>query len=343
MFDDPHLRNQPLRNQPPWALALAALLLLAWGGAATADPPSLRLPLDCEPGQTCFIQAHVDRDPGSGATDYMCGGLTRNGHTGTDIAVIDAAAMHRGTKVLAAAAGTVTGMRDGVPDRSVEEMGTKSVDAVECGNGVVINHGDGWETQYCHLRRGSVKVRSKDRVAAGDVIGLVGLSGLTGFPHVHLEVRRFGKPIDPFDGEINDRVCGGATTSLWQDAPPYVPTGLIDAGFASRPPDQTAAESGALNESPIRRDAEALVFWVRLFGVEAQDRPHLRLLRPDGGTMVEVRADPINRHKERYFQFAGKKRVGPTWTPGVYRGEFRLLRGTDEKVVVSATREVQVR
>jgi hypothetical protein len=118
---------------------------------------------------------------------------------------------------------------------------------------------------------------------------------------------------------------------------------LIDAGFAGRQPDQLAAESGALNQNPIPRDAEALVFWVRLFGLEAQDRLQLRLLHPDGRTMVEVRGDPINRHKERYFQFAGKKRVGPTWAPGVYRGEFRLLRGADENVVVSATREVQVR
>ena len=61
-----------------------------------------------------------------------------------------------------------------------------------CGNGVVIRHADGWETQYCHLRRGSVQVAEGDRVEAGEPLGLVGMSGEANFPHVHLSVRRDG-------------------------------------------------------------------------------------------------------------------------------------------------------
>jgi D-3-phosphoglycerate dehydrogenase len=50
----------------------------------------------------------------------------------------------------------------------------------ECGNGVVIAHEDGWETQYCHMRRGSVAVQPGERVARGQTLGLVGCGRIGG-------------------------------------------------------------------------------------------------------------------------------------------------------------------
>ena len=41
------------------------------------------------------------------------------------------------------------------------------------GNGVVIDHGGGWISQYSHLRSGSVRVHPGDRVSAGQPLGLV--------------------------------------------------------------------------------------------------------------------------------------------------------------------------
>ncbi len=61
---------------------------------------------------------------------------------------------------------------------------------------VAIDHTDGFETRYAHLRK--VEVPEGKRVRRGDVIGTVGKSGnATGF-HLHYEVRRNGAPVDPW-------------------------------------------------------------------------------------------------------------------------------------------------
>jgi murein DD-endopeptidase MepM/ murein hydrolase activator NlpD len=61
----------------------------------------------------------------------------------------------------------------------------------------VIVHDQGWETQYCHLKHGSISVKVGDTVQVGDVLGKIGLSGRTQFPHVHVSVRHNGTRIDP--------------------------------------------------------------------------------------------------------------------------------------------------
>ncbi|WLS02404.1 M23 family metallopeptidase [Shinella oryzae] len=63
------------------------------------------------------------------------------------------------------------------------------------GNMVEIDHGDGLTTRYAHLSRVLVKVG--DHVEASDPVGLSGTTGRSTGPHLHYEVRRNGKAIDP--------------------------------------------------------------------------------------------------------------------------------------------------
>jgi murein DD-endopeptidase MepM/ murein hydrolase activator NlpD len=63
------------------------------------------------------------------------------------------------------------------------------------GNLVVVDHGGGLETRYAHLASMSVAVG--DRVAAGGAIGAVGSTGRSTGPHLHFEIRRDGKSVDP--------------------------------------------------------------------------------------------------------------------------------------------------
>jgi murein DD-endopeptidase MepM/ murein hydrolase activator NlpD len=70
------------------------------------------------------------------------------------------------------------------------------------GNFVVIDHGGGLETRYAHLASASVKVG--DRVDAGNAIGAVGSTGRSTGPHLHFEVRRSGKSVNP-EAEIKLR------------------------------------------------------------------------------------------------------------------------------------------
>jgi murein DD-endopeptidase MepM/ murein hydrolase activator NlpD len=93
-------------------------------------------------------------------------------HSGIDLAA------PAGTPVLAPSAG-VARVGDGGP----------------CGIHVVIRHGGGIETLYCHLSKAAVA--DGQRVGAGQVIGSIGASGLTTGPHLHFEVHSDGRPVDP--------------------------------------------------------------------------------------------------------------------------------------------------
>lgn len=54
------------------------------------------------------------------------------------------------------------------------------------GQSVIIDHGFGFKTRYAHLSR--IDVKKGDKVMRGDVIGLVGSTGLSTAPHLHYEV-----------------------------------------------------------------------------------------------------------------------------------------------------------
>ncbi|MGD9905855.1 MAG: peptidoglycan DD-metalloendopeptidase family protein [Vicinamibacterales bacterium] len=103
-------------------------------------------------------------DPFTGQTRF---------HHGTDLRLA------YGSPVAALAAGTVSfaGDRGGY------------------GTTVVVDHGDGRETLFAHLS--SLDVAVGDRVAAGQVIARSGRSGRATGPHLHVEVREGGRPVDP--------------------------------------------------------------------------------------------------------------------------------------------------
>ena len=102
--------------------------------------------------------------PGTVATPY---------HPGLDIAA------PTGSPVLAAGNGTVT------------FAGTDP----EYGNLLVIDHGLGLESRYGHNSRLSVRVG--DRVTRGQPIAMVGSTGNSTAPHLHLEIHKDGVPVDP--------------------------------------------------------------------------------------------------------------------------------------------------
>ncbi len=58
-----------------------------------------------------------------------------------------------------------------------------------------IAHPGGLSTRYAHLS--SLDVEPGDPVATGDVVGLVGCTGLCTGPHLHFETLEFGEPVDP--------------------------------------------------------------------------------------------------------------------------------------------------
>ena len=319
---------------------LATLMALLWPAMAAADAITLEFPLDCG-GISCTVQKYYDVDPGPGRLDYACGRLTNDGDTGTDIRVPDLPAMRRGVPVLAVAPGVVRATRDGMDDISVRALGREALAGRDAGNSVAIDHGDGWETQYSHMRKGSIAVRPGEQVAAGQRLGLIGLSGNSEFPHLNFVVRYQGKTLDPFVGVSAFRTCGDARQPLWSAAAlaalAYRPTGPLSAGFATARPDAGQARDGAYGATELSTDVPALVFWADVYGVEAGDRQRFRIVAPDG-RVVHDNETSIAASNLLWFAFSGLKRPPAGWQPGSYQGTYELNRGGE--TLLSMTRSV---
>jgi len=70
------------------------------------------------------------------------------------------------------------------------------------GNHVIIDHGYGYKTLYAHMKKYAVKKGQK--VKRGEVIGYVGSTGTSVAPHLHYEVHKDGKKINPVNFYFND-------------------------------------------------------------------------------------------------------------------------------------------
>lgn len=295
-------------------------LLLTLALATPAGAFELQWPVACVLGETCHIQHYVDRDPSPGTADFTCGTLTYDGHDGTDIALPNRAAMAAGVSVTAAAPGTVLGTRDGIADF------VPPISGKECGNGVIVDDGAGWQTQYCHLKQGSVAVRKGDRIAVGTLLGEVGQSGAAEFPHLHLTVRHNGQPVDPFAPD--EPRCGRQFgPGLWASQPPYEAGGFQAAGFAADLPSFDAIKAG-LPTVPLAPDAPALVLWAEIFGGRAGDEVAFSVTDPNGEVIL-TQTTSLDRTQDLLFRAFGTRAKG-RWPSGVYRGTVILTRGGQE-------------
>lgn len=67
------------------------------------------------------------------------------------------------------------------------------------GRWVKVRHDNGLATGYAHLSRIATGVRRSARIRQGQVIGFVGSTGLSTGPHLHFELHRNGRPVNPLD------------------------------------------------------------------------------------------------------------------------------------------------
>jgi len=155
----------------PWLLAVSAWLLAAHAAQACELPAG---GLDSAPIETRrpLHGEDVRLTSGFGLRRHPLLEVTKM-HTGVDWAAPP------GTPVIAAGRGRVM------------FAGAKG----EYGNTVMIEHGGGWQTLYSQLLR--IEVWEGDCVAFGALIGGVGSTGLSAGPHLHFEVVRDGKHLDP--------------------------------------------------------------------------------------------------------------------------------------------------
>lgn len=332
-----------MRRLTKFILPIAIILFT---NVAFAQDAKFGWPLACTQGENCWVVHHVDVDTAPTATkDYQCGHLTYDGHDGTDIAVRDLKAMQAGISVLSADDGIVMGGRDGVTDGhgTEAEMAAVKQSGRECGNGVLVKHANGWETQYCHMKKGSVVVTPGQEVKKGARLGMVGQSGMAQFPHLHFTVRHNGTVIDPYSGSASSAGChaGADVRSLWDRPISYDPAMFYAAGFSALPPvyDDLVADASAAEVLPA--NSPSLLFWFMLYGAQKDDQISFAITDPNGSVFAQSQiTQPKNQI--RVFRFIGKKPNGASFQTGTYKGSATLTRNVEGKPQVVRTVERQV-
>lgn len=323
-----------------------SIILMAWTGQVYADAPKLQLPLECELGRSCFIQQYMDHDSSKGVQDYACGSASYDGHKGTDFRLPTIQDMHDGVNVVAAAAGRVAGVRNDMADRIMRtDQDRAALKGRECGNGLVIDHGNGWQTQYCHMKQASIVVSKGQEVAAGQVLGLVGLSGQTQFPHLHLSVRHKGTKIDPFENP-NDKSqsCMPPQNNMWaaeQRAElAYNPTQIINLGFAGRTLKQADIDVKAFEGFTLKRNTPVFIAYFRMINLQKGDQITLSLKGPKDITWHKA-YDPMPKSRAVQMYFTGKKAPRGGWPAGDYTVQIEIKRG--DEPIEQLSRKISVK
>ncbi len=304
----------------------------------------LGLPVNCKLGLDCFVQQMPDVDPGPGTMDSLCGKATYQGHDGWDIRLRSLSDIAQDVPVTAVADGTVSRIRDGVPDQIFDAANDRlRLRDRECGNGMVIDHQGGLSSQYCHLKNGSLSVRSGMEVRKGERIGSIGSSGAAEFPHVHLSVRLDGKMVEPLTGKTlgNEAfVCGDLSGSLLdtasREALVQPAVAILDVGMPAAPPElSNLVRAGGPPLATSR--SNSTVAWLWAINVDEGSRFRIRLVGPGETTLIDHTTNALARRKANYLSYVGRK-VGVK--TGTYHLSVEITNG--EKRIASKARSFTI-
>jgi len=268
------------------------------GFGQVAQYPPLIWPMEKLANFPEFPIGYVDHDPTTGIQDYEGGASALDGHRGTDIPAFNFREMDKGVKVFAAAPGVVTEVKYDKYDRNA------SIPGPDSGNFVVVRHfNDTTESQYNHFRTNSVLVEVGDTLSRGDLIGLVGSSGSSLLPHLHLEMGEYddlgGYTVrDPWHGVDN------SLTGLWFEQPAYtgaLPFRVYDMGVytnASAGGDAVNMSLLKINDRPTQpvlfgANEQYLAVWFTL-SAQTGDSYIIEVRRPDDTLFIsDVPVPPV--------------------------------------------------
>ena len=330
-----------MRNVPSLLASIPLIPLLLVSPALAIE---LGLPAQCELGKTCFMQQYPDMDAGAGTADPLCGSQSYDGHKGTDLRILSLKDMEKGYAVIAVGDGKVLRVRDGEEDHLVEtEDDRAKISGKECGNGLVLQLEDGYEIQYCHLRKGSLVVKPGDDVQTGARLGDIGSSGLAQFPHVHITVSRNGEVLDPLTGR---KLSEGCTSTFQQDASLFsqdivekldlTKPEILASGLAGKPIDhQSLVQDGPPPQ--VSSSDTLFVAWSWFANLKKGNTIKLVLKNEQGNVLVDHTSKPLDRDKATFSAFAGRKR---TLAPGRYEIAVSVMQG--ETVLKSASSAIVV-
>jgi murein DD-endopeptidase MepM/ murein hydrolase activator NlpD len=166
--------NAPL---PPGKVLLIPTIIAQPKSAAAAPKPA--------PAPALVVTPPVASQPAAPRFAWPLAGPIRRGFTPRS-----AGEYHDGIDITARRGDAVRAIGEG-------KVVFARKDPDQFGNLVVVEHGDGWHSAYGSLDK--ITVKQGDSVKAGERVGLVGDTSLTGKTELHFEMRKAGKPVDPVD------------------------------------------------------------------------------------------------------------------------------------------------
>jgi hypothetical protein len=177
-------------------------------------------------GRDLFLNNFTDQNPAVGLVrDWDCSDYTYDGHQGHDSLIRSFREQEIGVPVFAVLPGTVIATHDGEPDHNV------AWDPAKQANYAVVDHGGGLTTLYFHFKSGSVAVAPGQAVVPGTQLGSTGSSGLSDWPHLHLETRQDNHWLEPSAGP-----CRTGDTRWETQSPvardPYIADAYLSRGSA---------------------------------------------------------------------------------------------------------------
>ncbi|MBX3354536.1 MAG: peptidoglycan DD-metalloendopeptidase family protein [Phycisphaeraceae bacterium] len=250
------------------------------GDGDVASTPMYRFyPMAGTNGSDFMNGGFVDLDPASGSFhDWKCRPFTYDGHEGTDSTLRSFAEQFIGVPVFAARDGVVVFVNDGLPDTNTS--------GGWLGNLVILDHGDGFESQYWHLKKDSIPVTLGESVVAGQQIGMVGSSGNSWGPHLHFQTMRNGpngwEVHEPFHGACNPGPSDFLDQSpLDTEALLLFDFGITRTNLFNLP--QPWWEPWPLpTDSQIATTDSEVVFWWFVWNFPAECQIRVTFTRPDG-------------------------------------------------------------
>ena len=264
--------------------------LEAQGKLPAARPQAVALGWPLEPSDRIAdygyhgVSNFVDHNPGfpNQILDFSCGNRSYDtsggyNHRGTDFFLWPLAwnRMDAGeVAVVAAASGVIVHKEDGYDDRSCTINNNPW-------NAVYVRHGDGSVTWYGHLKKGSLTGKViGESVAQGEYLGLVGSSGSSTGPHLHLELYDpSSKLIDPYQGSCNQL----NTTSWWAMQRPYYDSAVnkVTTGHSAPAlPNCPGQDASNIQDSFA---PGALVYFTTYYRDQlGSQQSHYTIYRPDG-------------------------------------------------------------
>jgi hypothetical protein len=287
----------------------------------------LQFPVKCTINKDCWVLNYVDDDSTSNWHDYKNGRQTYDGHTGVDIAIKNITKMKQGVDVVAAEGGFVITTRDGVPDKNALAQDIDQLQNIGCGNRVAIKHSGGWITDYCHMKNGSIKVKKGDFVSAGQAIGQIGMSGLTEFPHMHMNLQQNNQFFDPFTGL--ERYTKGVKNPLWSSETlqklVYKPLVVYNVGVSDEIPTFLNIRQEKYKNNSLSFFSNMMIIWVDMFHVETGDTIDI-LVKTKSGTPFIKQHIVIDKSNAKKLLYVGKKKPTNGFAKGTYNVQISFKR-----------------